>query len=55
LLRVGMPWPLKEITVRDFAEGLQEILVVEEKHTRALPVQARDCSAVWRRQLLKLP
>ena len=33
LLRVGMPWPLEETTVREFAEGLQEILVVEEKRS----------------------
>ena len=31
LLRVAMPWPLEEATVREFADGLEEILVVEEK------------------------
>jgi indolepyruvate ferredoxin oxidoreductase len=33
LLRVGMPWPLEEATVREFADGLEEILVVEEKRS----------------------
>jgi len=33
LLRVGMPWPLDEATVREFADGLAEILVVEEKRS----------------------
>ena len=31
LLKVGMPWPLEKEIVRHFAEGLEEILVVEEK------------------------
>ncbi len=29
--KVGMPWPLERDGIRHFAEGLQEILVVEEK------------------------
>jgi len=33
LLRVGMPWPLEETTVREFADGLAEILVIEEKRS----------------------
>src|SRR6185437_1629810 len=33
LLRVGMPWPLEETVVREFADGLEEILVVEEKRS----------------------
>jgi len=33
LLKVGMPWPLEKEIVRHFAEGLEEILVVEEKRT----------------------
>ena len=33
LLRVGMPWPLEETTIREFADGLEEILVVEEKRS----------------------
>ena len=31
LFKVGMPWPLEAESVRHFAEGLEEILVVEEK------------------------
>ena len=31
LFKVGMPWPLEADSVRHFAEGLEEILVVEEK------------------------
>jgi indolepyruvate ferredoxin oxidoreductase len=33
LLRVAMPWPLEEDTVREFADGLEEIVVVEEKRS----------------------
>src|SRR5437660_2242098 len=33
LLRVAMPWPLEEATVREFADGLEEIVVVEEKRS----------------------
>jgi indolepyruvate ferredoxin oxidoreductase len=33
LLRIAMPWPLEESAVRDFADGLQEIVVVEEKRS----------------------
>ena len=31
VLKVGMIWPLDDVVVRDFAEGLDTILVVEEK------------------------
>lgn len=31
--KVGMPWPLEPVTTHDFAEGLEEILVVEEKRS----------------------
>jgi len=33
LLKISMPWPLEETTVREFADGLQEIVVVEEKRS----------------------
>jgi indolepyruvate ferredoxin oxidoreductase len=29
--KVGMPWPLEPDGIRDFCEGLEEVLVVEEK------------------------
>lgn len=31
LYKVGMPWPLEDVGVRSFVDGLQEVLVVEEK------------------------
>ncbi len=31
--KVGMPWPLEPVTTHQFAEGLEEILVVEEKRS----------------------
>ncbi|MFT4853646.1 MAG: indolepyruvate ferredoxin oxidoreductase [Candidatus Azotimanducaceae bacterium] len=31
VLKVGMPWPLEPTAVRDFAKGLDEVIVVEEK------------------------
>lgn len=31
LYKVGMPWPLEPEGIRDFCEGLEEILIVEEK------------------------
>ena len=31
LYKVGMTWPLEPDGAREFAEGLEEILVVEEK------------------------
>ena len=31
LYKVAMPWPLEPVGVRDFAQGLTEVLVVEEK------------------------
>lgn len=31
--KVGMPWPLEPQTTHEFAEGLEEILVVEEKRS----------------------
>ena len=40
-LQMGMPFPLDAETVRDFADGLEEILVVEEKRS-FLEMQTRD-------------
>jgi indolepyruvate ferredoxin oxidoreductase len=31
VLKVGMPWPLEPSVVRDFADDLEEVLVVEDK------------------------
>ncbi|MEE4298131.1 MAG: indolepyruvate ferredoxin oxidoreductase family protein [Pseudomonadales bacterium] len=31
LMKVGLPWPLDDVHVREFARGLDRILVVEEK------------------------
>ena len=31
--KVGMSWPLEPVSTREFAEGLEEILVVEEKRS----------------------
>ena len=33
LFKVGMPWPLEPRSIHEFAEGLEEILVVEEKRS----------------------
>ena len=33
VLKIGMSWPLEPVSVHQFAEGLDEILVVEEKRS----------------------
>ncbi|GAA4836397.1 indolepyruvate ferredoxin oxidoreductase family protein [Garicola koreensis] len=33
LLKVGMPWPMDEATIAEFADGLDEVLVIEEKRS----------------------
>ncbi|NRH29066.1 indolepyruvate ferredoxin oxidoreductase family protein [Pseudomonas sp. MS19] len=33
VLKIGMSWPLEPVSVHEFAEGLDEILVVEEKRS----------------------
>jgi indolepyruvate ferredoxin oxidoreductase len=33
LLKVGMPYPLDQATIHEFAEGLDEILIIEEKRS----------------------
>ncbi|MDC7824572.1 indolepyruvate ferredoxin oxidoreductase family protein [Pseudomonas sp. BLCC-B13] len=33
VLKIGMSWPLEPVSVHNFAEGLDEILVVEEKRS----------------------
>ena len=47
LLKVGMPWPLEKEIVRHFAEGLEEILVVEEKRA-VMENQVKEQLYNWR-------
>ena len=47
LLKVGMPWPLEKEAVRGFAEGLKEILVVEEKRA-VMENQVKEQLYNWR-------
>jgi indolepyruvate ferredoxin oxidoreductase len=41
LLKIGFAWPLDKDTIRDFARGLEEIVVVEEKRALLEP-QIKD-------------
>src|SRR5688572_12485301 len=47
LCKVGMPWPLEPTGVRDFARGLEEILVVEEKR-QLIEYQLKEQLYNWR-------
>jgi indolepyruvate ferredoxin oxidoreductase len=47
LYKVGMPWPLEADGVRHFAEGLEEILVVEEKR-QIIEYQLKEELYNWR-------
>ena len=47
LLKVGMPWPLEADSVRRFAEGLEEILVVEEKR-QVIEYQLKEMLYNWK-------
>jgi indolepyruvate ferredoxin oxidoreductase len=47
LYKVGMVWPLESAGVRKFAEGLEEILVVEEKR-QLLEYQLKEELYNWR-------
>lgn len=47
LYKVGMVWPLDATGIRDFARGLQEILVVEEKR-QMLEYQIKEELYAWR-------
>jgi indolepyruvate ferredoxin oxidoreductase len=47
LFKVGMPWPLEADSVRHFAEGLEEILVVEEKRP-VIEYQLKEMLYNWR-------
>jgi indolepyruvate ferredoxin oxidoreductase len=46
LYKVAMPWPIEPEGVRDFAEGLDEVLVVEEKRAVIEP-QLKDQLYNW--------
>ncbi len=47
LYRVAMPWPLEPTGVREFAEGLEEVLVVEEKR-QLIEYQMKEQLYNWR-------
>ncbi len=47
LYKVGMPWPLEREGVRAFAEGLDEVLVIEEKRA-VIENQFREQLYNWR-------
>jgi TPP-dependent indolepyruvate ferredoxin oxidoreductase alpha subunit len=47
LFKVGMPWPLEAESVRHFAQGLEEILVVEEKR-QIIEYQLKEMLYNWR-------
>jgi indolepyruvate ferredoxin oxidoreductase len=47
LFKVGMSWPLESESVRHFAEGLEEILVVEEKR-QLIEYQLKEELYNWR-------
>ncbi|HEX5129050.1 MAG TPA: indolepyruvate ferredoxin oxidoreductase family protein, partial [Usitatibacter sp.] len=45
--KVAMPWPLEPTGIREFAEGLEEILVVEEKR-QLIEYQLKEQLYNWR-------
>ncbi|MEK9725475.1 MAG: indolepyruvate ferredoxin oxidoreductase family protein, partial [Rhodospirillaceae bacterium] len=47
LLKVGMPWPLERDIVRHFCEGLDEVLVIEEKRA-VIENQVKEQLYTWR-------
>ena len=47
LFKVSMPWPLEPDSVREFAQGLDEILVVEEKR-QLVEYQIKEQLYNWR-------
>jgi indolepyruvate ferredoxin oxidoreductase len=47
LFKVSMPWPLEPDSVREFAQGLDEILVVEEKR-QIVEYQLKEQLYNWR-------
>jgi len=47
LFKVSMPWPLEPTGLREFAEGLEEVLVVEEKR-QLIEYQMKEQLYNWR-------
>ena len=47
VLKLGMSWPLDREVVRDFAEGLEEVLIVEEKRA-VIENQVKEQLYNWR-------
>ncbi len=47
LYKVGMPWPLEPAGIREFAQGLDEVLVVEEKR-QLIEYQMKEQLYNWR-------
>ena len=47
LYKVGMPWPLEREGIRAFAEGLEEVLVIEEKRA-VIENQLKEQLYNWR-------
>jgi indolepyruvate ferredoxin oxidoreductase len=47
LFKVSMPWPLEPDSIREFAQGLEEILVVEEKR-QIVEYQLKEHLYNWR-------
>ena len=47
VFKVAMPWPLEPDSIREFAEGLDEILVVEEKR-QVVEYQLKEHLYNWR-------
>ncbi len=50
LFKVAMPWPLEPDGVREFAKGLEEILVVEEKR-QMVEYQLKEHLYNWHREV----
>jgi indolepyruvate ferredoxin oxidoreductase len=47
LFKVGMSWPLEPVMTHKFAEGLDEILVVEEKRRSEERRVGKECRSRW--------
>ncbi|MGH1427639.1 MAG: indolepyruvate ferredoxin oxidoreductase family protein [Arenicella sp.] len=52
VFKVGMPWPLEPVKTHEFAEGLDEILVVEEKRS---VIEDQLCGQLYNWEVDKRP